>query len=485
MALPTDFHLTKSYYVTGVSCPKLLWTKLNRPHMLPELDDSAKLRMEQGTEVGVLARDLYTDALGIMTKNTGLALSLTDKYLGDRKPMYEAAFQTIIEGVPCLARVDILNPVGKDSWELIEVKSGTRVKDENYHDVAFQLHVLESAGINVHQCSLMHINNEYVLDGKLNLEEFLIKENITEELAPYLDAVQENVTFLKDMLLEKKPPELICAKPKDCPACERVLPEHSVFDLFYGGKIAHELWEKGIKTIDKIPATAKLSAKQHVQQSALLSQQTQLRRKPITQYLDALQYPLYMLDFESFSEAIPRLQGTHPYQQIPFQYSIHIVEEDGNVKHIEYLAPSENDDPRPALYKQLKDDLKDAPMILAYHAPFEKKIIKELAQAFPKFATAANDLLPKIGDLADPFKEFYIYHPSQHGKYSIKYVLPAFTDVSYDSLDINNGALASAKFLESITTDPQTKQTIRDDLLKYCKQDTAAMVAILDVLKNL
>jgi len=203
--------------------------------------------------------------------------------------------------------------------------------------------------------------------------------------------------------------------------------------------------------------------------------------KGIQAFLDTLQYPLYYLDFESITPAIPRYDNSRPYQQLCFQFSLHIEQEDGSIEHKEFLAEA-NGDPRPAFIEALKEALGDSGSIIVYSKTFENSRLREIARDYPEHEEWVDKTIARVVDLYDPFKDFHYYHPNQKGSASIKKVLPALTDLSYADLEINNGGLASKSF-ESLYDAPS--EEIRQQLLEYCKLDTLAEVEIVKKLREL
>ena len=202
--------------------------------------------------------------------------------------------------------------------------------------------------------------------------------------------------------------------------------------------------------------------------------------------MGALKYPLYYLDFETFSPAIPIFDGTRPYQAIPFQYSLHLIEhEKATPKHSSFLT-SGTDDPRPLLLTELKKWLGDSGSVVVYNQGFEEGILKDLALAFPEFDAWVNQVRPRFVDLLMPFRRFDYYHPSQKGSASIKRVLPALTGSSYEGLNISDGQQASITY-QSVTYGNATDEVrngVRADLEKYCALDTEGMIWIVDRLRQ-
>jgi len=268
----------------------------------------------------------------------------------------------------------------------------------------------------------------------------------------------------------------------------KALPEENVFQLYnIRKKKALELFELGIIQIKDLPKTTKLTDCQKVQHKVSKDSSTHIDKPKIKEFLDSLKYPLYNLDFETYSLAIPRFNGTKPYQQLPFQFSLHIIEKpDSEPKHISFLVEDDKD-PRQAILKALKDNLGTEGSIIVYNQSFEKGRIKELGEAFPEEQSWAEAILERIIDLLHPFKSFHVYSPEQKGSASIKKVLPTYTNLSYADLLISNGADASLSFMKSHLEpcNKEEKATIRESLEKYCELDTYAQVMLLRELEEM
>ena len=181
---------------------------------------------------------------------------------------------------------------------------------------------------------------------------------------------------------------------------------------------------------------------------------------------------------------MPLFDRTRPYQQIPFQYSLHLQDGD-EIKHFEFLAETDGTDPRISFIKQFILDCGSEGDILVYNISFEQNIIEELIQAFPDYLVPLEGIIKRLKDLMTPFQKGWYYTPQLKGSHSIKQVLPALVpELSYKKLSINEGGIASSTFaaMANGSFDGDFKQT-RKDLLQYCKMDTYAMVEILRVLR--
>jgi hypothetical protein len=480
--------LTKSKYMNGLQCEKLLWIIYNAPEKIPEVTESTQFRFDMGHEVGEYAKKVFENGIDL-PQDFKENITRTKESLNQRKPLFEAGF--MVDNL--FSRIDILNPVGNNEWDIIEVKSSTSLKEEHVHDVSFQRHTALKAGLKIRKCHLMHLNNQYVKQGDINPQELFTIEDISGDVEKVSVSIQERINNMFKIIRQDVIPEIgigkYCTNPYECAMvneCWSFLPENSVLDLYRGGKKSFELLDNGTHAIKDIPEDYKLNDKQKIQLDCEKSGQIHIHKESIKHFLKTLKYPLYFLDFETLNPPIPVHDGMRPYQRIPFQFSLHVVQEDGKTEHHEFLHDSK-DDPRPNFFKTLKEVLGDSGSIVVYNQSFELGVLKELVDAFPEYDDW-NDLMnSRVVDLLIPFRNFSYYNPKQKGSASIKKVLPALTGKNYDNLDIGNGDLANISYYNSIYGNLEKKEIekIRKDLLIYCGQDTEAMIWIVDELKKL
>jgi hypothetical protein len=313
------------------------------------------------------------------------------------------------------------------------------------------------------------------------------------EVQQLLPDVPERLRVLQQELASPTEPIVAigphCSDPYDCvlqSECWSYLPDHSVFDLYRGGTKAWELFQKGVMDLKNSASHADLSDKQRIQVQAVRTGNPQVEAAPIRAFLSSLQYPLWFLDFETFSTAVPLYDGTKPYQQIPFQFSLHVVDAAGATPvHHGWLAEG-SADPRPGFLDALQSVLGNPGDIVAYNIGFERGRLNELANHFPNQSDWLEDTNRRFVDLLTPFRQFAYYHPDQHGSCSIKDVLPALTGKGYDGMTIAEGSAASWAFLkvEHGETEPDDRNDTRRALETYCEQDTLSMVWILHALEN-
>jgi len=486
----TSTLLSKTRYLNGLQCSKYLWILFHEPERIPEVDAVTQYRFDQGHLVGELAKKLFPGGIDIPDEDFAANLRQTRELLEGRAPLFEAGIGT----GKIYARADILNPAGKDEWDIIEVKSSTSVKDEHIDDVSFQKFCYEKSGLKIRKSFLAHINNEYVKDGDIDPEQLFHTEDISDQVAEASPGIQERIDSMLSIISAEQCPDITigkhCSNPYDCPlqpACWDFLPESNVFNLYRGGRKSLELFESGVLAIKNIPDCFKLTDKQQIQKECEVNGEPYIGKEGIRHFLGTLKYPLYYLDFETFSPVVPLFDGTKPYQKIPFQFSLHIMEkENAKPRHYSFLAEG-TEDPKLELLSQLKKVLSEQGSITVYNQAFEKSVLKELGEAFPEYSDWVESVCSRIVDLLIPFRSFYYYHPLQRGSASLKNVLPALTGKSYEGMEIDNGEDASIAY-QAVTygdVPEEVRVKIREDLEKYCGLDTEGMMWIVNRLREI
>ena len=447
---------------------------------------------DRGTSVGELARQLFpggTDASPASPFLYQQSVAQTQKLIDEGvKIIYEAAFQ--FDGV--LAAIDIL-VIKNGKWKAYEVKSSTSVSETYVLDASLQYYVITNSGITLSDISIVHINNQYIRKGKLDVEQFFNIESVREAVLENQEFITQKIEVLKKVIKLKEVPKIDigphCSNPYPCDFMEHCwshIPENSVFDI--SGMRADKkfaLYEKGIISYEDIKPGDITNEKYNQQVEFFIKKKDYIDKKGIKDFLKSISYPLYFLDFETFNPAIPLYDQSKPYQQIPFQYSLHYQEKkNSSLQHFEFLADP-NSDPRLTFIEKLLSDTSSPGDILTFNQSFEISRLKELALDFPKFSKEILKRIDCIKDLMTPFQKRIYYKHTMHGSYSIKQVLPALVpELSYESLAINNGGDASLAFERMIFDQKSDHSELRKQMLEYCGMDTLAMVRILEKLSE-
>jgi hypothetical protein len=477
--MPNPPHLSKSDFLLFCEAPRHLWA-LKHGLFTAQLTEFERHLIEQGYQVEQLAHQRLHELYGAA-------------------PDRQLIWQLQVADGPFQARLDaLLFKPASGRYDLVEIKSGTGVDQQDLLDVAFQAAILESpdgrrAPLEIENYFIMHPDKRYVRRGEIRLDEFFIIEEIDDKLAKTLPQAralrQQALQVLQQAQADFFTP---CSSPKNCPCpdvCHPGLPEFSIYDIpRLSPQKKAELRGRGILQASDTPDDFPLSDKQRQVVRLAQSQALHVDRPNLRRALAGLEQPLYFLDFETCNTAVPPFDGYHPHQHVVFQYSLHRLDgADGELSHRAFLA-SDALDPSAALLERLSGDLGEHGAILVWNQSFEKSRLKELAALQPRYAAWVARVLERVCDLGEIVNQGYVLHPAFKGSWSIKYVLPALApDLSYDSLAIQRGEQASIAWLRLCfgQVPPAEHQALIDGLLEYCHLDTLAMVRIYQVFAEL
>ncbi|MFQ5458622.1 MAG: DUF2779 domain-containing protein [Myxococcota bacterium] len=482
--------------MAGRQCLKRLYLECFERKLADPIPPDRQAIFDAGTRIGALARDRYPDgrlvAEGYLHHDR--ARRATEHALGDPNlpALYEAAFT--FEKIRI--RADVLRRTGAETYDLIEVKSGTKVKPEHHDDVALQLYVLRGRGLKVERAGLLHLNREYEYrGGDYDLDQLFALSDLTGEAEGLQEEVGRQLGGMWETLAAPAPPAVAtgphCEKPYVCPFyghchADEDPAAHPVEELYLArAPLLARLRKEGCDEIQGIPAGFEgLSRIQARQREAVLRQREVIDRSALRRKLGKLRHPIHFIDFETFNPAQPLSPGPHPSDDSPFQWSDHILSAGKTVSHHEFLHEGP-DDPRPAFARSLLEAAKDAGTVVTYSA-FEKTRLGELACALPALAPALGALEARIVDLL-PIVRKNTYHPEFHGSFSLKSVLPALVPgAGYGGLEISEGGQASLAYAEMISdaTPPKKARALRAQLLAYCERDTEAMLKLYEKLRK-
>jgi len=487
--------LSKSSFIRGLQCDKSLYLYKHHYKLKDPTPSSLQAVFDQGTSIGLLAQELFPYGVDASPENHYKMVESVGKTLDfisqGQTIIYEATF--LYDDV--LAALDILVN-DEDGWKAYEVKSSTKVSDTYVKDAAIQYYTIKNSGIDLKDISIVYINNQYVKNGEIDINELFMIESVYDQVLDFLPRIPNEVRRLKDVIESPDiPPVDIgphCSDPYDCDfkgTCWKHIPEYSVFDISRLNKDKKfDLYKQGIISLNQIDlGQTDLNPNQVLQVQSELSGSVHIDLNEIRNFTNGLNYPLYFLDFETIGPAIPIYNGSRPYEQLVFQYSLHIRETPtSEIEHREYLAdPTE--DPRVGFIEQLIQDCGSNGDILVYNIGFERGKINGLIEAFPQYILELSRIVGRLKDLMTPFQQKWYYTPEMKGSYSIKSVLPALIpELSYNDLEIKDGGTASNTFLSIVNgTFQGDLQVARKQLLEYCKLDTYAMVKILEKLTQI
>ena len=484
-------YFSKSKYTNFWQCPKIVWLDKYKPEE-KEIDEGALGRMKSGNEVGELAMGLFGDYTEVTACSADGKLNLDEMkrktaecIARGEENICEASFD--YNGLYCA--VDILHKEN-GGYAIYEVKSATNIKYNHLVDVAYQKYVLEKCGVKVTGTYVVCINNEYVRRGEIDVKQLFQVNDVKNLIVDEYEVVERNLANAENILSCDKEPNIDigeqCSISHACAYwkyCSKHLPEHNVFEIYRCNK-KWQLYKDGIVSFEDLQKRASLNFLQARQVDFTLNdRETYVDNRLIDEFLSTLSYPLYFLDFETMQEVVPPFDGAKPYEQIPFQYSLHYIESDGGeLKHKEFLGVS-GEDPRRAIAESLCENIPENVCVLAYNKKFECGRLKDLAEEFPDLSKHLLNIKRNIKDLLDPFQRGAYYNKAMGGSFSIKSVLPAiFPDdpsLDYHNLEsVHNGGEAMTIFPLIKDMPPEEQQVARKNLLKYCELDTFAMVKV-------
>ena len=486
--------LSKSRFLAGLQCHKRLYLLVHQPEIVGEPDEMAQAKIDEGMKVGQFARALFQKGALVEVRNGNLekAIAETSRLMRDSKTL--AIFEATFDHMKVLVRVDILQRVGRgNGWKLIEVKSSSNRKDYYLADVAIQRFVLDGLGFKVDPC-LMLLNREYVYDGKsYDLEKLFKIVDVTAETDVLMEGIPPEIQAQLEVLSQDTIPDIQpgpqCVKPFQCEffnLCNKPVPADDISCLprISPSKL-EQLEDLGVNSIRDIPADFSLTKYQQHARVAAVSGKAWFS-KDLKKKLGELKYPLYFMDFETLGPAIPRFAGMRPYDQIPFQWSVHVRRKPGSqLEHYEFLAEDTND-PRLNFLGSLLRVIGPNGHVIVYNQSFESGILGKLSECFPEYNPAIIQLQARLWDLL-PVIRSHTYHMDYRGFFSIKDVLPALVpEMAYEGMGVKEGQQAGVVWDAMIhgRFSEKEKEKARQDLLAYCCQDTLAMVRLLEVLED-
>lgn len=487
--LTSRHELTKSRFLDGLRCHKLMWWKAYERHA-EELATGIVLldRFDQGKQVELVAREQFPggEVVAWPAWDVALRIEASRNLLDAPVP---AVFQASFAADGVFVSVDVLQRLDAGGWALIEIKQNKSVKHEHLPDVAVQLYVARAAGVDVRLAEVMHLNPEYRHPGP---EPLFVREDVTSHVEPLLTEIPQRIAQLRTALqasLPDAPRGLHCFEPHECPffaRCWPEAPEHVRHLAGIGPKKTVEYMERGIHWIADIPPDAKLSAEARRQIRAM-ERGGLVVEDGLARALEPLRPPVGYLDFETVAPAIPVWNGLAPHGAAAAQFSFHVEEADDSLRHSAYLAEGP-DDPRPEVARRLIDATRGIGRIVTYGS-FERTALEQLAAAVPQYAAGLEEIAARLVNLHAVVKR-YVYHPEFHGSFSIKHVLPALVpELGYGDLAVQEGTEASAliartMFVAHLMT-PEERERLRAELLAYCERDTLGMVRLVQRLREL
>jgi hypothetical protein len=490
--------ISKSDYMLWRDCPKNAWLKIHKPEVFyaSDLTDFDKSIIDTGIDVEEIARGLFPGGLLIPGRDER-AQQISAELLAKKTA---TLFQPIFECDGFVAAIDVLELDSEaGTYAIEEIKSSTRFKEEHLYDVAFQTLVLRLSGLKIEQVSIIHLNAEYVRVGDIDLGKLFNKIDVTTMVKEVAETVTNEMEVARTYLLNEVEPVGPCSciyrgRSRHCSTFQYSnpdVPEYGVHDISRIGhspKKLKEMVDAGIFALENIPTHIKLSDIQQAQVQTYNSKETIINRNAIAGELEKLELPLYFIDYETHPAAIPLFDRYSPYDQIPFQYSLHIVTARGEEPaHKEFLHIA-LEDPSELLVKSLRENIGPRGSIIVWHKTFESKVNNELARRLPEAQEFMVNFNSRLYDLKDVFSKQYYVHRDLWGKVSIKNVLPVLAPhLDYSTLEIQEGGTASVVWSRIVFGQMSDEECngLRAALKKYCSMDSYGMYAIWRALSDM
>lgn len=494
--------LTKTDYLIYKDCEKNAWLKVHKPDIyfskpLSAFDQGI---IETGNEVDILVRDLFPN--GVLIADRDSTKETVDLIKAKTSVIYQPVFETDLYKTICDILVWNLDTQVYDLYEVKASNSGEnkKAKDELYtYDIAFQYLVLKELNIPIGKLNLIRFNNEYVRGVELDINQLFLKEDFTERVFKIISIVEGEMKIAQKFLADEKEPFGPCkcvirGRSSHCTTFSYSnpdIPDYSVHDISRIGmskKKLEELIDSSIFLIEDVPEDFPLSDKQKNQVMATQLNKIFIKKEEIKSFLDTMIMPLSFLDYETFAAGIPRFSGFSSFNQITFQFSLHILEDKNKEpKHFEFIF-TKNENPDEEFILALIEKLPNSGSIIVWNKSFEMGRNKDLIKRNPEYKIALENINSRMIDLMDIFSEQYYVHPKFKGKTSIKYILPVIApELSYKVLDIQEGATASDAWNKIVSGAYSKEEALEkiEQLKTYCKLDTYAMYAIWKHLNDL
>lgn len=489
-------YLSKSDFLKYQCCPSYLWLWKFKKEVVP-VDDEEEInrRLEQGNEIERYARGLFPNATLVDSHGKKARNETEQLVTNGARSIFQATVYTEKE---LLAMADIIKFDNESqTWTLYEVKSTNSVKPEHIYDLAFQRMAFEDAGYKIGKVAVIHLDKSYIRASTVDPSALLAQTDVTEKVEKVLPTIRQQAYDALEILKQTDEPKKCSCRLKTksghCPTFKYLnpdIPEYSVFNISrIGDKNLSVLVDGDIHNVHDVPDDIKLSAGQRNQVTVAKSKAPIINKPAIEELLSELEYPLYFLDYETVSSALPMFIGCTPFQQIPFQYSLHILSgPNGELEHYEYLGRDSVNPPMPELLTSLRSHIGETGSVIVWYKVFEKGRNTEMANSYPQYAKFLESVNNRVFDLMDVFSKQHFVHHDFKGSSSIKYVLPVLVpEFSYKEMGIQNGLIASIRWYDAVmgVADKEQANKTYDDLLKYCCLDTLAMVKIYKYLSEL
>ncbi len=490
--------ISKTDYVLWRACPKNAWLRIHKPEIYhaTEATEYEQFVIDTGVEVELVARNLFSEGVPASDMSAEAQVGITRCFGSNPETLFQAIFQRD----QLLAAVDILQYDGPTcECSIYEVKSSTRVETEHLYDLAFQAILLRKHNLSIRKACIIHLNSHYVRQGDLDIQQLFIIADLTTEVDRVSQTVNAELLDARNYLLNETEPAGSCSciyrsRAKHCTTfaySNPTVPRYGVHDIARIGSSPDKLKDlvnAGIFALDDVPTDIKLTELQKVQLQAHRTGEIVVNKEAIARELEELSYPLHFIDYETFAPAIPRYSGYYPYEQIPLQYSVHIVGAPNEQPiHRDFLYVGTND-PSGSFLRSLEEHIATFGAIIVWNKGFESHVNDCISRRLPSTKDYFVEFNDRLYDLMDMFSKQYFVHKDLCGKVSIKNVLPVLAPhLSYSSLGICDGATASlvwSKLISNVLSNEENRRRY-GQLREYCALDSYGMYAIWQALRTL
>lgn len=501
----------KELYQSYLKCPREFYFMVNKENAQPKhemrqhYDNMEKevIKLAQGLlSGGTDAHHSHDETLKLI--NDGQNIIYNARFISDK---YDTSVDIIVRSgqgydIYCITREE-----SSDFHSFVNKQSKKGLFKKFAANLTFTKYSLVDMGFKINKSLVIAVNKFYkrgkelditklfdILDisAGINIARYTFPKDIEKMNHLVNDVILPNTSISKGKCLKPQFNECLFSKycwkdiPKDSIHDIPKISSSKIDDCIKSNKIMLEsVLEDAMsrsKEETKIKKLIDFTDKQKMLIKRALRTKTSENLPQLFTFVNDLVYPLYHWDLETFAKIIPPYENTMPYENIPFQFSLHIEQKNEEVTHIEFLDTSGND-PREDLIKSLISNMGESGSIIVYNMGFESVVLQNLAMQFPKYEKELMALKDRLVDLFEPFQSNYYYHPDMKFSNALKSVYPALIGDAYKNLTINNGLSAMAAYF-TIQEQVQNRIMIDEDLRKYCFQDTYSMIEILRYLKN-
>ena len=483
--------ISKSAFIKAEQCLKHFYLYKNHYYLRDTLSKEKQLIFKRGTDVGIFAQQLFPNGIDVTIgekRDQQLFAEKTKHLIAQgTETIYEATF--IYDNL--LVMVDILHK-HEDKWIAYEVKSSLKITDTYVKDACFQYYVIKNCLPDLVDFNLLTMNPKYVLDGELDIAKLFKTTSVMRDAVKNLEYFAHKTQIAKQTLEQNKIPDIKigahCFQPYECDflgTCWKNINEpNSVLTL---GKLTKqamfELYDQNIKRIDEIDINTIEHKEIKIQVKAAIEQQEQIFKKEVKEFISDIKLPICSLDIEVWMPAIPYYNGTKPFQQIPFLFSM-ISKENGELKSYSYFKPIE-EDLRKDFLERILAETKHFNSILMFDKSLEETVLNQLVELYPEYRNDIVDLKNKIVDLAEPIRKGNYYHPEMKGNFTLKSIAPLVNqEAGFNNLDIQSGITAMYIYESLLEQNVIEAEHIRQQLVDYCEMDALITYQLLNFFNS-